>query len=59
MDTKDRNDIKDRTDLESFIPVKDVNYAIKTDICDEELSCLITSTHKIPIGEYTFWDWED
>jgi hypothetical protein len=22
-------------------------------------SCLITDTHKIQIGEYTFWDWED
>jgi hypothetical protein len=22
-------------------------------------SCLITDTHKIPIGDYIFWDWED
>jgi hypothetical protein len=22
-------------------------------------SCLITGDHKIPIGDYTFWDWED
>ena len=36
-----------------------VSYALKTDICDEELSCLITSNHGIPIGEFTFWDWED
>ena len=52
-------DMKDRSDIESFKPVKDVSYALKTDICDEELSCLITSNHRIPIGEYTFWDWED
>ena len=26
---------------------------------DEELSCLITSSHQIPVGEFTFWDWED
>ncbi len=22
-------------------------------------SCLITNTHKIPIGKELFWDWED
>ena len=31
----------------------------ETDLWDEELSCLITDNHKIPIGEFTFWDWED
>jgi hypothetical protein len=34
----------------------------KAEICKEwgkELSCLVTSTNKIPIGEFTFWDWED
>ena len=48
-----------KKDIEGFIPVREVSYALKTDICDEELSCLITSNHRIPIGEYTFWDWED
>ena len=48
-----------KNNIDGFKPVRDVDYAVKTDICDEELSCLITSTHKIPIGEYTFWDWED
>ena len=48
-----------KNNIEGFKPVREVDYAVKTDICDEELSCLITSTHKIPIGEYTFWDWED
>ncbi len=33
--------------------------AIKTEDYDEELSCLITSSHQIPVGEFTFWDWED
>ena len=46
-------------DIECFKPVSEVSYARKTDIYDEELSCLITSNHRIPIGEYTFWDWED
>tara|TARA_B100000795_G_scaffold253967_3_gene224509 strand:+ start:176 stop:973 length:798 start_codon:yes stop_codon:yes gene_type:complete len=42
-----------------FIKVETFENA---EICEEwgeELSCLITSTNKIPIGEYTFWDWED
>jgi len=52
-------DNRKKNDIEGFRPVREVNYALKTDICDEELSCLITSTHRIPIGEYIFWDWED
>ena len=48
-----------KSDIEGFKPVKEVSYALKTDICDEELSCLITSNHRIPVGEFTFWDWED
>ena len=48
-----------KNNIDGFKPVREVDYAVKTDICDDELSCLITSTHKIPIGEYTFWDWED
>ncbi len=39
--------------------VKDYDKSIKTDIYDEELACLITSNHQIPIGEFIFWDWED
>lgn len=42
-----------------FIPVANLDNAIRTDIYDKELSCLVTSTHTIPIGEYIFWDWED
>lgn len=52
-------DMKNRLDIEAFKPVKDLSYALKTDIYDDELTCLITSNHRIPIGEYTFWDWED
>ena len=58
-DHKILDETKEDKDIESFKSVKDVSYALKTNICDEELSCLITSTHRIPIGEYTFWDWED
>ena len=42
-----------------FIHVKDYEKAIKTELWDEELSCLVTSNNMIPIGEYIFWDWED
>ena len=57
-DHKILDDIEDK-DIECFKPVSQVSYARETDIYDEELSCLITSNHRIPIGEYTFWDWED
>jgi hypothetical protein len=30
-----------------------------TDKCDMILYCLVMSTHTIPMGEITFWDWED
>lgn len=26
---------------------------------DEVVMCFITSNHRIPIGEYEFWDWDD
>ncbi len=37
----------------------DYDKAIKTELWDKELSCLVTSNNLIPIGEYIFWDWED
>ena len=43
----------------NFINVRDYEKAIKTEEFSEELSCLVTDDHLIPIGEYTFWDWED
>ena len=49
-----------RTDkLSNYVEVKDYINAEKTNYYADELSCLITSNHNIPIGEYTFWDWED
>ena len=44
---------------DGFIPVETYSRATKTDIKPEILYCLITENHEIPIGEYTFWDWED
>jgi len=45
--------------LENYIEVKDHVDAKKTNYYSDKMSCLITSNHNIPIGEYTFWDWED
>ena len=42
-----------------FIPVSNYSDSILTKKTTAYMSCLITSDHKIPIGEYTFWDWED
>tara|TARA_B110000444_G_scaffold154767_1_gene144881 strand:+ start:71 stop:949 length:879 start_codon:yes stop_codon:yes gene_type:complete len=44
---------------DKFINVEDYKGAIKTDEYSEELSCLVTDNHLIPIGEHIFWDWED
>ena len=46
-------------DLSNFIKVEDCEYAYKTNKTDKEYSCLITSDHKIQVGEHIFWDWED
>lgn len=48
-----------KEDLDNYIEVKDHPNAKKTNLFDKTLYCLITSDHQIPIGEYTFWDWED
>jgi len=45
--------------FENYIEVKDYKLATETLKWDNELSCLITSTHRIKVGEHTFWDWED
>ena len=42
-----------------FIPVEKYEGASITNSWTNEMSCLVTSNNKIPIGEYTFWDWED
>lgn len=42
-----------------FIRTDHSRHAVKTDIVEDVWLCLITSTHNIPIGEHTFWDWAD
>jgi len=42
-----------------FILVKNYRNARATEIKYDWFSCLITDTHKIPIGNEIFWDWED
>ena len=42
-----------------FIPVEDMEESELSQKSSNIMSCLITSNHRIPIGEYTFWDWED
>jgi hypothetical protein len=43
-----------------FIKVENYpNAKVCKDIQSEYFSCLITSDHKIQVGNETFWDWED
>jgi hypothetical protein len=42
-----------------FIKVENYRIAKSTNITYDWFSCLITDTHKIPIGKEVFWDWED
>ena len=43
-----------------YIQVKDHPKAVcERGFTSSWFSCLITSTHKIPIGDFVFWDWED
>lgn len=44
---------------DTFIKVENYHKAEKTNKKSDVLYCLITDTHKIQIGEQTFWDWED
>jgi len=46
-------------DGDTFVMVKDFPKAELTETIEPVLSCLVTSNHHIPVGEYTFWDWED
>jgi len=45
--------------LNKYVMVKDHPEAVLTNIKENELSCLITSDHKIIIDDYIFWDWTD
>lgn len=42
-----------------FLKVDQYENAVKTDIIVDSFVCLITDTHRIPIGNELFWDWED
>ena len=42
-----------------FVKVENYINATKTNIISDSFSCLITDTHRIPIGNEIFWDWED
>jgi hypothetical protein len=43
-----------------YIQVKDHPNAIpEKGRTSEWFSCLITDSHRIPIGDFVFWDWED
>ena len=55
------NTIREKLDdiFENYIKVSSYGKAEKTTEHSKELYCLITSNHRIQIGEYTFWDWED
>jgi len=44
---------------DKYVLVRDFDKSEKLDTVDDELCCLVTSDHTIPIGEFTFWDWED
>jgi len=53
------NEKTNKDNIDNYIEVKDFKEAKKTNYWDQTLYCLITDNHTIPIGEYTFWDWED
>ena len=44
---------------DKFIQVENYSNASLSELKSEWFSCLITSDHKIQIGNETFWDWED
>ena len=46
-------------DGDTFKRVKDLEKAERTDKIEKVVYCLVTSDHKIPVGDYIFWDWED
>jgi len=46
-------------DNEQFVQVKDLPDSEISPINCSVLSCLITSNHTIPIGDWVFHDWED
>jgi hypothetical protein len=45
--------------VNNFIKVENYSKASQTNCQSDWFSCLITSNHKIHIGNEIFWDWED
>jgi hypothetical protein len=45
--------------INKFVKVENYSNAELSEIKTEWFSCLITSDHKIKIGNEIFWDWED
>ena len=39
--------------------VRNFSKAEPTDKVAKVVCCLVTSDHKIPVGDFVFWDWED
>ena len=46
-------------DSGTFIRVSKCSKSIPTMRVDKTVYCLVTSDHRIPVGDYVFWDWED
>jgi hypothetical protein len=46
-------------DSNKYVRVQNFKESRSTDIVDTVVSCVITNNHRIPVGEYIFWDWED
>lgn len=42
-----------------FVRVDQYHKALPTTMVVDWFSCLITDTHRIPLGKEVFWDWED
>jgi hypothetical protein len=44
----------------AFVKVKNYKDAnLQKDIKSDTLICLLTTNHRITIGEHIFWDWDD
>jgi hypothetical protein len=46
-------------ETKQFIKVENYSYSHISKVETDWFSCLITSKHRIQIGNETFWDWED
>jgi hypothetical protein len=46
-------------DGDTYKQVTNFSKAEATTQIDDVVCCLVTSDHKIPVGDFVFWDWED